>query len=65
MFAVCSLVLKYMARASLAVPFVIALGVALAAIAAMLIQRFGHVSGYWLMAGGMGALAPSRRWPFT
>jgi hypothetical protein len=35
------------------VPFLIALGFALAAITAMLIQHFGHVAGYWLMAGSM------------
>jgi hypothetical protein len=45
--------LKYVARASVAIPFVIALGFALAAIAVMLVQRFGHVAGYWIMAGGL------------
>jgi hypothetical protein len=53
--AVSSLVIKYVARASVAVPFVIALGFALAAIAAMLVDRFGHIAGYWLMAGGLAA----------
>jgi hypothetical protein len=54
--AVSSLILKYVARASVAVPFVIALGFALAAIAAMLVDRFGHITGYWLMAGGLAAI---------
>ena len=54
--AVSSLILKYVARASVAVPFVIALGFALAAIAAMLVDRFGHIAGYWLMAGGLAAI---------
>jgi hypothetical protein len=53
---VSSLILKYVARASVAVPFVIALGFALAAIAAMLVDRFGHIAGYWLMAGGLAAV---------
>jgi hypothetical protein len=54
--AVSSLILKYVARASVAVPFVIALGFALAGIAAMLVDRFGHIAGYWLMAGGLAAI---------
>jgi hypothetical protein len=54
--AVSGLVLKYVARASVAIPFVIALGFALAATAAMLVQYFGHVAGYWIMAGGLAAI---------
>lgn len=54
--AVSGLVLKYVARASVAVPFVIALGFALAAITTMLVQRFGHVTAYWLVAGGLAAM---------
>jgi hypothetical protein len=54
--AVSHLVLKYVARASVAIPFVIALGFALAAIALMLVERFGHVTGYWIMAGGLAAI---------
>ncbi len=49
-------VLKYVARASVAVPFVIAAGFALAAITVMLIERFGHVMGYWLVAGGLALI---------
>jgi hypothetical protein len=50
------LVLKYLARASVAVPFVIALGFALAAITVMLVERFGHVMAYWMVAGGLAAI---------
>jgi len=44
------------ARASVAVPFVIAAGFALAAITVMLVERFGHVMAYWLVAGGLAAI---------
>jgi hypothetical protein len=54
--AVGNLVLKYVARASVAVPFVIAVGFAVAAIAAMLVERFGGVTGCWIMAGGLAAI---------
>jgi len=54
--AVSHLVLKYVARASVAIPFVIALGFALAAVAVMLVDRFGHVTAYWIMAGGLAAI---------
>jgi hypothetical protein len=54
--ALSHLVLKYVARASVALPFVIALGFALAAIAVMLVERFGHVPAYWIMAGGLAAV---------
>ena len=51
--AVSGLVLKYVARASVAVPFVIALGFALAAITVMLVNRFGQITAYWIIAGGL------------
>jgi hypothetical protein len=54
--AVGNLVLKYVARASVAVPFVIAVGFAVAAIAAMLVDRFSAVTGCWIMAGGMAGI---------
>ncbi len=54
--AVSGLVLKYVARASVAVPFIIALGFALAAITVMLVERFGHVMAYWLVAGGLALI---------
>jgi hypothetical protein len=38
------------------VPPVIALGFALAAIAALLVHGFGHIAGYWLMAGGLATI---------
>jgi hypothetical protein len=47
-----SLVVKYAARASVAVPFVIAFGFATAAGTVMLVDRFGHVAAYWMVAGG-------------
>jgi hypothetical protein len=50
------LVLKYVARASVAVPFVIAAGFALAAVTVMLIERFGHVIAYWLVAAGLALI---------
>jgi hypothetical protein len=54
--AVGQVILKYVARASVATPFVIAVGFALAAITVMLVQRFGHVIGFWLMAVGLAAI---------
>ena len=50
------LVLKYVARASVAVPFVIAAGFALAAVTVMLVERFGHVMAYWLVAVGLAMI---------
>jgi hypothetical protein len=44
--AVTSLVLRYLARASVAIPFVIAAGFALAAITVVLVQYFGQVTAY-------------------
>src|SRR5262245_38715306 len=58
--AVSGLVLRYLARASIAVPFIIALGFALAAITVMLVDRYGHITAYWAVAGGLalvGAIA--------
>jgi hypothetical protein len=54
--AVSGLVLKYLARASVAIPFVIALGFGLAAITVMLVERFGHLAAYWMMAGGLAVV---------
>jgi hypothetical protein len=54
--AASGLVLKYLARASVAIPFVIALGFALAALTVTLVQHFGHVTAYWLMAGGLAVI---------
>jgi hypothetical protein len=58
--AATSVIGRYVARASVAIPFVIALAFAMAAITVMLVQRFGHVTVYWLMAAGLaliGAMA--------
>jgi hypothetical protein len=46
-------VVQYVARASVAAPFLIAVGFALAAITLMLVQRFGHTAAYWMMAAGL------------
>jgi hypothetical protein len=54
--AASDLVLKYLARASVAVPFVVAIGFALAAITVMLVERFGHVMAYWMVAGGLAVI---------
>ena len=54
--AASGLILKYVARASVAVPFVTAAGFALAAIAAMLVDRFGRVMAYWLVAAGLALI---------
>ncbi|MFZ0851976.1 MAG: hypothetical protein WAO08_22575 [Hyphomicrobiaceae bacterium] len=54
--AVGNFVLNYVARASVAVAFVIAVGFAVAAVATMLVERFGGVTGCWIMAGGLAAI---------
>jgi hypothetical protein len=51
--AASDLALTYLARATVAVPFVIALGFALAAVTVMLVERFGQVTAYWMVAGGL------------
>ncbi len=51
---------KYLARASVAVPFLIAAGFAIAAITIMLVDRYGQVTAYWIMAAALaliGAIA--------
>lgn len=57
--AISGVVLKYVARASVAVPFIIAAGFTLAAITVMLVERFGHVMAYWLVAGSLGVIGAS------
>ena len=54
--AVSRLVLQYVARASVAVPFIVAVGFALAAITVLLVNRFGHAAAYAMMAGGLVAI---------
>jgi hypothetical protein len=51
--AVSNLVVKYLARASVAVPFVIGGGFALAALTVMLADRFGALIAYWVMAAAL------------
>ena len=48
-----NLLVKYLARASVAVPFVLAAGFVLAGLTMMLSQRFGSLTAYWVMAGGL------------
>jgi len=48
--AASALVVKYLARASVAVPFIIAVGFAIAAITHLVVNRFGAVAGCWLLA---------------
>ena len=58
--AVGSVISKYAARASVAVPFVIGFGFGVAALAVYLVEEFGHRTGYLIMAGGfiaVGAIA--------
>jgi hypothetical protein len=54
--AVSGLLLRYVTRASVAIPFFIAVGFILTATAAMLVKRFGHVAGYWMMAGSLAGI---------
>src|SRR5262249_61166601 len=48
--------LKCRAAPSVAIPFLIAFGFAIAAIAVMLVERFGHATAYWIMAAGLAAI---------
>lgn len=51
-----SLIAKYLARVSVAVPFVVAVGFATAAITLMLVERFGAIVAYWMVGGGFAAI---------
>jgi hypothetical protein len=51
-----ALIGKYLARASVAVPFFVALGFATAAITMMLVERLGAITAYWVVAGGFAAI---------
>jgi len=51
-----SVVAKYAVRASVAVPFIIALGFATAGVTLMLVERFGHRNAYLMVAGGFTAV---------
>ncbi len=55
-----SLVARYFARISVAVPFVVALGFAVAALTIMLVERYGQITAYWIVAAAftlVGVLA--------
>ena len=55
-----SVITKYAARASVAVPFIIALGFVTAGVTLTLVERFGHRNAYFMVAGGflvLGLLA--------
>src|ERR1700733_3199483 len=51
-----SMIAKYLARASIAVPFLVALGFATAAVTLMLVERFGAITAYWVVAGGFAVI---------
>lgn len=55
--AASGVVSKYVARASVGIPFVIAAAIALAAIVVMLVERYGQFTAYWSVAGGLAAIA--------
>jgi hypothetical protein len=50
-----SLISKYLFRASVAVPFIVAGGFIIAAITLMLVERYGAITAYWAIAGGLAA----------
>jgi hypothetical protein len=50
------IVLSYVEWAAVGVPFIVAMGFALAAIHAMLIEEWGRVVANWAMAGGLAAI---------
>jgi hypothetical protein len=51
-----SLINGYFIRAAVAVPFVIALGFATAAVTLTLVDRFGPVAAFWMVAGGFSMI---------
>jgi len=54
--AVGTVVSKYAVRATVAVPFVIALGFATAGATLTLVEHFGHREAYLMIAGGFTAV---------
>ena len=54
-----AVIVKYVARASVAVPFLIAGGFATAALTVMLVDRYGAQTAYWLLAGGFTLIGRS------
>ena len=51
-----NVITKYAVRASVAVPFVFAVGFGLAGLTVVLIDAFGYRTAYFLLAGGFLAL---------
>lgn len=51
-----AVIAKYAVRASVAVPFVVAAGFGTAALTLLLVERFGHLAAYALMAAGFAAI---------
>lgn len=51
-----AVVAKYAARASVAVPFLVALGFATAALTLTLADALGSIAAYWMVAGGFTAI---------
>ena len=47
---------KYAARASVAVPFIVALGFATAGTTLMLVEQIGHRNAYFIVASGFAAI---------
>jgi MFS family permease len=54
--AVSAVILRYVARASVAVPFIIAVGFGIAALTAFLVERYGAKWAYLMVAGGFLAI---------
>jgi hypothetical protein len=54
--AAVSVVARYAVRASVAVPFLVAAGFGTAALTLMLMDRFGSLTAYTIMAGGFAAI---------
>lgn len=54
--AAASFVDQYLARASVAIPFIVAFGFATAALGLELTARFGAKNAFWMMAAGFSAL---------
>jgi hypothetical protein len=49
-------IVKYLARACVALPFVVAVGFVTAAITLMLIDRYGAIASLWMVAGGFSVI---------
>ncbi len=54
--AAAAVLAKYAARMTVAVPFLVAVGFATAAITLHLVDRFGAIAAYWMVAGGFTAI---------